>query len=221
MRLFTRCILPGLALLLLASPLRADVLFSQPVIDGGVALASDFARFQQEADNFALPQAAAVQTVHWWGVYANNDMPTDNFTLRFFADTAGNPALTPVVNVSLSGVTRTATSLHDNLGDLIYSYETTLPTSVLFDGTTPYYLSLVNNTGDWDWVGSGPGTHWARPDDASAWTVSSNTTDFSFELSGTPVPEPSTLLLLAVSTVGMIAWPGRRKRRARKEVGIR
>jgi hypothetical protein len=48
--------------LLLASPVRADLLFSQPVIDGGVALASDFGRAQQEADNFTLPQATAVRT---------------------------------------------------------------------------------------------------------------------------------------------------------------
>jgi hypothetical protein len=47
MRLFARCILTGLALLLLASHAQADLLFSQPVINGGVALASDFARAQQ------------------------------------------------------------------------------------------------------------------------------------------------------------------------------
>lgn len=198
--------LPGLSLLLLASPLRADVLFSQPVIDGGVALASDFARFQQEADNFVLAQAASVQTVLWWGAYANNDMPTDKFTLRFFADAAGDPAMTPLVNVSLSGVTRTATTLVDNLGDPIYAYQATLPTSVLIDGATTYYLSLVNNTGDWDWVGTGPGIHWARPDDSSAWTVSSNTTAFAFELLGTPIPEPATLLLVVIGAVGVLAW---------------
>jgi hypothetical protein len=38
----------------------------------GVALASDFARAQQEADNFALAQSASVQTIQWWGAYANN-----------------------------------------------------------------------------------------------------------------------------------------------------
>ena len=153
--------LPGLALFLLANPLQADILFSQPVINGGVALASDFARSQQEADNFALSQPAAVQSIQWCGAYANNNMPADNFTLRFFADAAGNPAMTAFVNVSLASVTRTATNLLDNLGDPIYAYQATLPTSVLVDGATSYYVSLVNNTGDWDWVGSGPGTHWA------------------------------------------------------------
>jgi hypothetical protein len=215
MRTLVSVTLTCLLLLLVASPLQADILFSQPVINGGVALASDFARAQQEADNFALSQSASVQTIQWWGAYANNDMPTDNFTLRFFADTAGNPAQTPFVNVSLAGVTRTATNLLDNLGDTIYAYQATLPSSVLIDGATTYYLSVVNNTGDWDWVGSGPGTHWARPDDASAWTVSSNATDFAFELSGTSVPEPSTLLLLAIGTVGTIGWACRRKRRVR------
>src|SRR5690349_8395695 len=104
-----------LTLFLLARPIQADLLFSQPVINGGMALASDFARAQQEADNFALSQPASVQTIQWWGAYANNDMPTDNFTLRLFTDAAGNPALTPFVNVSLSSVTRTVTNLVDNL----------------------------------------------------------------------------------------------------------
>src|SRR5262249_38309393 len=74
--------------------------FSQPVIDGGVALASDFARAQQEADNFALSQAASVVTIHWWGAYANNDLRSDNFTVRFFTDVAGYSALVPFLDVS-------------------------------------------------------------------------------------------------------------------------
>src|SRR6516165_630172 len=113
----------GLALFLPASPLQADLVFSQPVIDGGVALASDFGRAQQEADNFVLAQSASVQSIHWWGSYANGDLPTDNFTLRLFADAAGNPALPPFVDLALTSVTRTATTLHDNLGDLIYAYQ--------------------------------------------------------------------------------------------------
>jgi hypothetical protein len=207
MRLFARCILTGLALLLLASPLRADILLSQPVINGGVALASDFARSQQEADNFALAQAASVLTIHWWGAYANNGIGTDNFTLRFFSDVAGNPAMMPFVDVSSLSVTRTATNLVDNLGDQVYDYQATLPSAVSLDQATTYYLSLVNNTGDWDWVGSGPGTHWARPDDTSAWTLSTNTTNFAFELSGgAAVPEPSAVLLLAIGAVGLMGW---------------
>ena len=36
-----------LTLFLLASPIPADLLFAQPVINGGIALASDFARSQR------------------------------------------------------------------------------------------------------------------------------------------------------------------------------
>jgi hypothetical protein len=213
MRLFARCILPGLAILHLAGHAQADLLFSQPVINGGVALASDFARSQQEADNFALAQSASVLTIHWWGAYANNDLPTDHFTLRFFADVAGNPAMTPFVDLSSVSLTRTATNLVDNLGDQVYDYQATLPSPISFNEGTNYYLSLVNNTGDWDWVGSGPGMHWARPDDTSAWTLSANTTNFAFELSGgAAVPEPSALLLLAIGTVGLMGWAWRRNK---------
>jgi PEP-CTERM motif len=151
-----------------------------------------------------------VQTVHWWGAYANNDIRADSFTLRFFSDVAGNPAVAPFVEVSSLSVTRTATNLLDNIGDPVYEYQTTLARPVPLDGAASYYVSLVNTTGDWDWVGSGPGTHWARQDDASAWLVSNNPTDFAFELIGTPVPEPATRLLLAIGTLGVIGWAWRR-----------
>jgi hypothetical protein len=207
------CTLTGGAFFLLTSRLRADILFSQPVMNGGVALASDFGRFQQEADSFTLSQLSSVQTIHWWGAYANNDIRIDVFTLRMFSDTAGSPAITPFIDASAVNLVRTPTNLLDNLGDSIYEYHATLSNSVLFDAGTTYYLSIVNNTlGVWDWVGSRPGTHWARQDDASTWTASSNETSFAFELIGTPVPEPSTLLLLGIGVFGVIGWTRQRRR---------
>jgi hypothetical protein len=71
---------------------------------------------------------------------------------------------------------------------------------------------VVNDTppgGVWDWVGSGPGTHWARTDDASVWTVSSNSTTLAFELlgtAGTAVPEPAALTLLGCAGLGLLAY---------------
>jgi hypothetical protein len=215
MRCFAASWWPCLALILAASPLRADLLFSQPVVNGGVGLASDFAHFQQEADNFTLSLPGSVQTVHWWGAYANNAVQADSFTLRFFSDVAGSPATVPSVSVSAMSLTRTLTTLVDNLGDPIYEYQADLPSAAVLKGSTTYYLSVVNNTppgGVWDWVGSGPGDHWARQDDASAWTASSNTTNFAFELVGGPVPEPGTVILLGCGIVGLLAYCRGRRR---------
>ncbi len=208
----TARLLPCLVLLVLTGPVHADLLFAQPVISGGVALASDFARFQQEADNFALVTPATVQSIQWWGAYTNNAVQGDNFTLRLFSDAAGNPASTPFVDVTAMNVTRTLTNLVDNLGDPIYAYQADLASPTSLNGSTPYYLSVVNNTppgGVWDWVGSGPGSHWARTDDASAWTVSTNSTGFAFTLlgaAGTAVPEPGSLLLLGCASLGLLAY---------------
>src|SRR5262249_10860271 len=136
----------------------------------------------------------------WWGAYTNNSVQPDAFTLRLFADVAGNPAQTPLFSVSAVNLVRSLTGFVDNLGDPIFDYQADLPSPVVLSGNTTYYLSVVNNTppaGVWDWVGSGPGTHWARPDDPSAWTVSANTTNFAFELlGGAPVSEPGSLALL-------------------------
>ena len=212
MRSLTSRWLPCLTLVCFAGPVQADILFSQPVIPDGVALASDFAHFQQEADNFVLVQPASVQSIQWWGAYTNNAVQADNFTLRLFSDVAGSPTMVPFVDDAAMNVTRTLTNLVDNLGDPIYAYQAGLASPAAVNGNTPYYLSVVNNTppgGVWDWVGSGPGTHWARPDDTSPWTVSSNSTAFSFELlgtAGTAVPEPGTLLLLGCASLGLLAY---------------
>jgi hypothetical protein len=209
MRSLTARVLPCLALVCFTGSVQADILFSQPVIPGGVALASDLARFQQEADNFTLALSGSVQSIQWWGAYTNNAVQADNFTLRLFSDASGNPATTPFLDMSATNVTRTLTNLVDNLGDPIYAYQANLPSPAALTGSTPYYLSVVNNTppgGVWDWVGSGPGIHWARTDDSSAWTESSNSTAFSFELLGTAVPEPSTLLLLGCASLGLLAY---------------
>ena len=179
MHSLTTRFLPCLALVVLAGPVQADILLSQPVIPGGVALASDFARFQQEADNFALTQPASVQSIQWWGAYTNNAVQADNFTLRLFSDAAGNPAQTPLVDVSAPNLTRTATNLVDNLGDPIFEYQADLPSPAALNRQHALFSVGGEQHAARRRVGLSrqrPGHALARTDDMSAWSVSSNST---------------------------------------------
>jgi prepilin-type N-terminal cleavage/methylation domain-containing protein len=75
--------------------------------------------------------------------------------------------------------------------------------------------SQGRNSKDPDWAyPSGPNSKPRTPFIARlmpSWTVSSNTTSFAFELIGTPIPEPTTVVLLALGTLGVIGWVWRRR----------
>ena len=61
------------------------------------------------ADDFSLaPGANVITGVQWTGLYFPSNTPTqpDNFTIQFFADVGGSPALTPFLSLPMGNLGR-------------------------------------------------------------------------------------------------------------------
>lgn len=179
---------------------------------------TDFPRFV--ADDFSLaPGANVITGVHWTGLYfpANTPSQVDNFTIQFFADVAGDPALTPFLSLPIGNPGRTDTGI-DLTGSDLFSYSANVAPIALAPNTV-FWLSIFNNTSsdaddNWFWaMQDALGNSYDRGNPADPWVLQvppvGNRQDF--QLTGPAViPEPSVLALLAIGVIGLLC--GRRKR---------
>ena len=199
------------------SPLLASVthvvIFDNGGPDGEVGAAwSDFDQPQQTADDFVLSEGQTITDVHFWGIYAFGNTPTepDDFTIRIFPDDGGKPAIDPLHEFLVGDIGRTDTGLDDTpstSGSDIYEYWTIIPDTSLTAGVT-HWLSIVNNTAadtddNWGWSPSStPGNNFFRNADEIAWT---NTTGSELAFNLTGIPEPSALVLGAMGLLSMVS----------------
>lgn len=182
---------------------KAAVVYSQspPGQNGRI---SDFAwNFSnQQAQRFTLSADATIEAIVAWGFYGDVAIPSDNFTVRFFADSGGAPPIVPFEAQASVPVTRQDTGMSAVGGASVYRYTLTLTAPVSLSGSTIYYVSIVNDTTSaqtWSWSDdpNGPNNlRWNRGSDTSAW--SSGSVNLAFELSDssvlptpTPTPGPS------------------------------
>jgi len=204
-----------------ALPAGADVIFSNAPVDGGAAGISDFGYGQQELDDFVLdPGGATITDIHWWGAYGDAPDPTtDDFTIRFFTDVAGDPNSAFFHEVNVGSVTRAATGMTasawgDHDGGVVYEYSVDLPASISLGGGTTFYVSILNDTdSQWGWLEDGSQSHWFRGSDGSSWLSSGRGTNFAFELTGAPIPEPTTMLMLGGLGAGLASARKLRKKK--------
>ena len=198
-----------------AIPATADVVFDNGTTPSNSFVSdTDFPRFV--ADDFSLaPGANVITGVNWTGLYFPSNTPTqpDNFTIQFFADVAGSPAVTPFLSLLIGNPGRADTGM-DITGSDLFAYSASVAPIVLAPSTV-FWLSIFNNTSadsddNWFWaMQDALGNSVERGNAADPWVPQvppvGNRQDF--QLTGPtviPIPEPSGLALLAIGVVGLL-----------------
>jgi hypothetical protein len=182
-----------------------------PVIfDNGITAANsfvsdiDFPMFV--ADDFTLnPGANIVTDVHWTGLYFDTNTPlTDTFTIQFFTDVGGSPALAPFLSLAVSP-TRTDTGT-DLTGSDLFAYDVNIA-PVAFTPNTTFWISIFNDTtndtdDNWFWgMVDQAGNSFNRESDSAPWEAQNNGQEF--QLTGI-VPQSSALALYALGIVTVV-----------------
>lgn len=212
----------SLGALFIAQPLAAETV----IYDNGAGGASGINGLQLSdadapqatilADNFTLGQAATVTGFRWTGAYQDNVPANDSFAIVIHSDANGLPG--QVLSVSFidpNDLLRVDSGIdlfepNTQAGGDVYDYSTSV-SGLALDGSTTYWLSIVNNTSNgWMWgnIGSNS-TSAVSSTGGQTWSQQFNSNDFRL----TSVPEPS--LAAFSSLIGGVALL-RRKRRSSK-----
>ncbi|WP_227010293.1 PEP-CTERM sorting domain-containing protein [Pelagibius marinus] len=208
---------------LLPSGAFAGVIYDQSIdltYDGRL---SDYDIPQQIADDFQLqPGAATITDIHWWGVYADDNTATepDDFTIRFYIDAGGSPALDPLFEFAVGDVGRVDSGIDSGDFD-VYAYWVDIAALTLAADTT-FWLSIVNDTtadsgDDWFWSFVLGGNGYSRGADGSTWISRTDQLGFQLTNDAVAVPEPASLTLFGVGLGGLGAL-GWRRRKSRQSV---
>jgi hypothetical protein len=211
---------------------KADTLYSNPQDYPGSYDAftsqndgtNDFALFS----SFQLSQNSVVNSISWQGLYVSSDLNANppapdstSFSLSFYSSSGGTPGTFlggETIGVGAGGVSESFVANDPNffLGfttqttAAIYDYSVNLTTPFALSGGTTYFLSIVANTTNtvglpyWAWMSGGAN----GPTYATYATGPLDSLSRTFALSGSAVPEPSSLLMLLA---GVAAVSGLRR----------
>jgi hypothetical protein len=227
------------AVLAHAGPASADpILYSQPPQSPVVSTRASQQQptpglVFQTFDAFVLAQDALITGISWQGSYFNTFMtdpafaPAANafgFTVALYMDNAGAPGTlldSQTFSPSNAGETFAGQqAFTPTLGLSIYNYSASLGSGWLASAGTTYWLSVYALSPDasptqaqWGWNGGTGGNGTSVQSTLGVPAVVNHDRTFTLEGQPTPVPEPSTLLLLGMGGSALIARARRRGRR--------
>jgi len=152
---------------------------------------------------------ASVNAVKWKGLFTYGaGHLDDNFEIRIYPDIGGLPASSSVTGsiyqAVLGNVPRhlTGEKVFDTYS--VYEFSSAIPQFDVHAGTK-YWIEMIDNIGTSQWLWScsdivdgGNGV----TDYTGDWEHHIQLIEFTFQLSGEVVPEPSTFVLLVVGTAG-------------------